>query len=54
MEEIEAAINQEKEAAGGKGVTWADFFKTKGNRRRFLIVAHVAVGAQWSGAGIIA
>jgi hypothetical protein len=53
LAEIERAISEEKAVSGNKAPGWLDFFKTKGNRWRFFIVAHVGVGAQWNGVGIV-
>ncbi|GFZ46473.1 hypothetical protein JCM24511_04720 [Saitozyma sp. JCM 24511] len=53
LAEIERAISEEKAVSGNKSPGWLDFFKTKGNRWRFFIVAHVGVGAQWNGVGIV-
>lgn len=52
LSEIERALNEENSVAGRNGAGWMDFFKTKGNRHRFFIVAHVGVGAQWNGVSI--
>jgi hypothetical protein len=48
--EVKAAIELDKES-GKTG--WADFFKTKGNRKRITIITAIGFFSQWSGNGLI-
>jgi hypothetical protein len=48
--EVKAAIELDKES-GKTG--WADFFKTKGNRKRIGIITAIGFFSQWSGNGLI-
>jgi hypothetical protein len=48
--EVRAAIKLDKEQ-GKTG--WADFFRTKGNRKRFGIITAIGFFSQWSGNGLI-
>ena len=47
--ETEHAINQDRSVFAG----WSDFVKTPGNRKRLWVIAHVGIGAQWNGVGIV-
>ena len=46
--EITAGIEFDRIAASS---SWMSFFKTAGNRRRFLMLVLIGVTAQWSGNG---
>lgn len=48
--EVKAAIALDKQS-GQNG--WADFFKTKGNRKRIIILTAIGFFSQWSGNGLI-
>ncbi|WWC89935.1 uncharacterized protein L201_004864 [Kwoniella dendrophila CBS 6074] len=48
--EIESALNQEKER---HQVSYLDFFRTKGNRNRLLVLVSLSVGSNWVGNGVI-
>lgn len=48
--EIKAAIEFDKTTGQGD---WADFFKTKGNRKRLIILTAIGFFSQWSGNGLI-
>lgn len=49
--EIEAALAEDRSA--GADSSYGDFFKTKANRRRLLIILVIGVGTNWVGNGII-
>ncbi|KAK5173692.1 uncharacterized protein LTR77_002373 [Saxophila tyrrhenica] len=49
LQEIKDTITLEKEFEGN---SWKQFFKTKGNRRRLLILVTLGLFSQWSGNGI--
>ncbi|TEA11349.1 Lactose permease [Colletotrichum sidae] len=51
MMEIEETIRAEKEAHSS--TTWADLWKTPGNRHRLFISVSLGVFAQWCGVGVI-
>lgn len=51
MEEIRTALRLEAEA--NRTTSYMTFAKTKGNRRRFLIILAVGFFSQWSGNGLI-
>lgn len=51
MREIETTIRMEQEA--NKTTSWADLFKTKGNRHRTLISITLGIFAQWNGSGVV-
>ncbi|KAK2028988.1 general substrate transporter [Colletotrichum zoysiae] len=51
MEEIRAALRLEAEAS--RTTSYLSFFRTPGNRRRFLIILCVGFFSQWSGNGLI-
>lgn len=48
--EVKAAIEIDRQT-GQTG--WADFFKTKGNRKRIIILTAIGFFSQWSGNGLI-
>lgn len=48
--EVRAAIEIDRQT-GQTG--WADFFKTKGNRKRIIILTAIGFFSQWSGNGLI-
>ncbi|KAJ5517004.1 Major facilitator superfamily domain general substrate transporter [Penicillium freii] len=48
--EIKAAINLDMEI---NQTGWADFFKTKGNRKRISLITALGLFSQWSGNGLI-
>jgi hypothetical protein len=48
--EIKAAINLDMEI---NQTGWADFFKTKGNRKRIGLITALGLFSQWSGNGLI-
>lgn len=48
--EIRAALALEKEAEAS---SWADFLRTKGNRKRIGIITAIGFFSQWSGNGLI-
>ena len=48
--EVKAAIELDKQT-GQTG--WADFFKTKGNRRRLFVLCTISFGSQMSGSGLV-
>jgi hypothetical protein len=48
--EVKAAIEFDKQI-GQTG--WADFFKTKGNRKRITILTAIGFFSQWSGNGLV-
>ncbi|KAE8833543.1 hypothetical protein PTNB73_05070 [Pyrenophora teres f. teres] len=48
--EVRAAIEFDKKQ--GKN-SWADFLKTKGNRKRIIIITAIGFFSQWSGNGLI-
>jgi MFS family permease len=50
IEEIRVALHLEAELA--KDSKWIAFFKTKGNRKRLLIILCVGFFSQWSGNGL--
>jgi MFS family permease len=50
--EICTAMAMDREANANSN--WSDFVKTRGNRRRLMLVVALAVFAQWSGNGIVA
>jgi hypothetical protein len=50
MREIRAAVEMEKV---GDQSSWLSFFKTPGNRRRFLVIILLGTVTQWAGNGII-
>jgi hypothetical protein len=50
IEEIRVALHIEAELA--KDSKWIAFFKTKGNRKRLLIILCVGFFSQWSGNGL--
>lgn len=50
--EIITAMEMDKQANSNS--SWMDFVRTKGNRRRLMLVVALAVFGQWSGNGIIA
>ena len=50
IEEIKVALHLEAEMA--KNSTWLSFLKTKGNRKRLLIILCVGFFSQWSGNGL--
>jgi len=50
IEEIRVALHLEAELA--KDSKWISFFKTKGNRKRLLIILCVGFFSQWSGNGL--
>lgn len=43
----------EREAKVASGSSWGEFFRTKGNRHRFLICVLVGIMIQWAGNGIV-
>ena len=43
----------EREAAESQGSSWSEFFRTRGNRHRFLICLLVGIMIQWAGNGIV-
>ncbi|KAK0123831.1 hypothetical protein ONS95_008825 [Cadophora gregata] len=51
LEEIREALRLEKEAL--ETTSYMSFFKTKGNRHRFVIILAVGFFSQWSGNGLI-
>lgn len=51
-QEICASMALDKEAETNS--SWADFVKTRGNRRRLMLIVALAVFGQWSGNGIVA
>ena len=51
FEEIKEALRLEREALDT--TSYLSFFKTKGNRHRFLIILAVGFFSQWSGNGLI-
>ncbi|KAL3418701.1 sugar transporter [Phlyctema vagabunda] len=51
MAEVEQAL--EMEAMNHKNASYADMFKTKGNRHRLLISVTLGVFAQWNGVGVV-
>lgn len=50
--EIRTAMAMDKQADAN--TQWMDFLRTRGNRRRLMLVIALAVFGQWSGNGIIA
>ena len=50
IEEIKVALHLEAEMA--KNSRWLSFLKTKGNRKRLLIISCVGFFSQWSGNGL--
>lgn len=52
MDEIQQALAEEKAINKNAG-TWLSLFQTPGNRKRFFIMLHVVIGAQWCGNGVI-
>ncbi|KAK6823140.1 hypothetical protein RU639_006070 [Aspergillus parasiticus] len=51
LEEIVNTLRAEKEAR--EGTSWADMFRTKGNRHRSLISITVGFFSQWNGVGVV-
>lgn len=51
LEEIVTTLRAEKEAKGS--TSWADMFRTKGNRHRSLISITLGVFSQWNGVGVV-
>jgi MFS family permease len=51
MIEIETTLRAEQEAHAT--TSYADMFKTKGNRRRLFITVTLGIFAQWSGNGVV-
>ncbi|KZT03791.1 hexose transporter [Laetiporus sulphureus 93-53] len=51
FEEIRTAIQLDRESK--KNVGWLSLVKTKGNRRRMLIIVAIAWFSQWSGNGLV-
>ncbi|KZL80229.1 sugar transporter [Colletotrichum incanum] len=51
VHEIQAAINEKKEAC--TNASYADMFKTPGNRHRLFISVTLGVFSQWAGNGIV-
>jgi MFS family permease len=51
LEEIKEALRLEREAS--ETTSYLSFFKTPGNRKRFLIILAVGFFSQWSGNGLI-
>lgn len=49
--EISATLQAEKESA--QAASYADMFKTKGNRHRFFITVTLALFSQWVGNGVV-
>lgn len=50
VREIKAAIELERIAGTG---SWASWFKTAGNRRRFFIIIMLGTATQLSGNGVV-
>jgi hypothetical protein len=48
--EVRAAIALDKEQ---DRTNWSDFLKTKGNRKRIIIITAIGFFSQWSGNGLI-
>ena len=48
----EMQITLEEESMSNKA-SYADFFKTKGNRRRLLVTCLMALGVNWVGNGVV-
>ena len=51
-QEIRTAMAMDKEA--NANTNWGDFIRTRGNRRRLMLIVALAVFGQWSGNGIVA
>lgn len=51
-QEICTAMAMDKEANSNSN--WGDFIRTRGNRRRLMLIVALAVFGQWSGNGIVA
>ena len=43
----------EREAQAASGSSWSEFFRTRGNRHRFVICLLVGIMIQWAGNGIV-
>jgi len=50
-QEIRTAMAMDREANSNS--KWSDFIRTRGNRRRLMLVVALAVFGQWSGNGIV-
>lgn len=50
LAEMEAALAQERH---NHQVSYIDFFKTSGNRRRLMVLISLSVGSNWVGNGVI-
>ena len=50
LNEIESAIKQERTH---NKVSYLDFYRTRGNRRRLIVLLSLCIGTNWVGNGII-